>query len=148
LSESQIQFRGRECGLGGPYRGLGCSNSGVGLCGLLLVVVKLALGNGSRLGEWSVALQIDLREALLRFCLGKLPLCTPDLRLGLVYCGLKRTRIYLKKNLIFSNRSALAIILPDQVSANLRLNLRVDVAIECPDLFACQRHIRLPDFDH
>ena len=95
-----------------------------------------------RLGN--VALHIEFSIRLLRFGLRQLPF-------GLIEHSLKWTRIDLKEDLTLFDKCSLVIILANQVTAHLRLNLCVDVAFERSHPLALHRHIFLShrcDFDH
>ena len=112
LREAEIQLRRFHCRLGRLH-------SGFGLRLLLDFVVQLAPRNRARFGQWRVAVHVDRRERQL--CLG-----LPELPFGLVQCRLKRTRIDLEQNLALFDLRAFAVILADQISVGLRLDLRVD----------------------
>ncbi len=157
LRESEIQFgsfesgfRGGDSGLRGIDGGLGGTNGRLLLRLGLLVVIELALGDGPGLRKRCIALHIDLRQLKLSLRLSDLSLCLRhlSLRLGhlplrLIYDRLKGPRVNLKQNLPFGHDRAFAVLLANQIAADLRLNLRIDVAIESADPFARQRHVGL-----
>src|SRR5207245_3696420 len=64
---------------------------------------------------------------------------------GLIKHGLKGTGIDLKEELTLFDECAFVIILANQVTAHLRLNLRIDVAFERSHPLPLNRHILLND---
>src|SRR3989449_3700822 len=87
----------------------------------------------------------------VRFGVRHLRLSLRQLSFGLIKHGLKWTRIDLKKELPLFDECAFVIILANQVTAHLRLNLRIDVAFERSHPLPLNRHILLNDrrdFDH
>ncbi len=103
--------------------------------------VELALGDGVRLGERRVALDVDGGELDLRLGLR-------ELALGLVERGLQRTRIDLEEHLALADLAAFAVVLADEVAGDLGLNLRVDEAIGLGDPLAGDGHVLLGGGDH
>ena len=71
-----------------------------------------------------------------------------ELRLGLIENRLKGTRVNFEENVAFANGSAFLVGLLDDVAGDLRLNLRVDVAVERGDPFADDWDISLLDGSH
>ena len=131
--EAEIQFgrcHGSLCRLHGSF----CLRL------LLDLVVQLASGNRTRLGQRRVAIHVDLGQSELRLRLSQLPLRLSKRRL-------KRARIDLKEDLILLDLRAFAIILANQVSVRLRLNLGVDVAVERSNPLPGHRHIGLLSLD-
>src|SRR5437899_10394738 len=87
----------------------------------------------------------------IRFGVRHLRLSLRQLSFGLIKHGLKWTRIDLKKELPLFDECAFVIILANQITAHLRLNLRIDVAFERSHPLALNRNILLNDrrdFDH
>ena len=98
------------------------------------------MGNGARLREWSVALDVDLGQRKLRVRLGELSfglreltLGLSDLPFGLVERGLEWPGVDLKQDVVFVNQRSLGIHLPDEIAADLWLDVGVDVAVEGGD---------------
>ena len=86
----------------------------------------------------NIALHVQLGVRHLRLSLRQLSF-------GLIKHGLKRTGIDLKEELTLLDECAFVIILANQVTAHLRLNLRIDVAFERSHPLALNRHILLND---
>src|SRR5258708_10643382 len=112
-------------------------------CGLrpterLRVRIQLTLGNGVSLRFGNITLHV-------RFGVRHLRLSLRQLSFGLIKHGLKWTRIDLKHELPLFYQCAFVIILANQVTAHLRLNLRIDVAFERSYPLALNRHILLND---
>src|SRR5437868_13682581 len=87
----------------------------------------------------------------VRFGVRHLRLSLRQLSFGLIKHGLKGTGIDLKEELTLFDECAFVIILANQVTAHLRLNLRIDVAFERSHPLPLNRHILLNDrrdFDH
>src|SRR5580692_9427227 len=99
-------FYGRLVGLDG---GLRCAER-------LRVGIQLALGNGMSFRFWNITLYVQLGVRHLRLSLRQLPF-------GLVKHGLEWTGIDFKEELTFFDECPFAIILADQITAHLRLNL-------------------------
>src|SRR6201984_1103406 len=81
----------------------------------------------------------------VRFGVRHLRLSLRQLSFGLIKHGLKGARIDLKEQLTLFDECAFVIILANQVTAHLRLNLRIDVAFERSHPLALNRHILLND---
>src|SRR5438094_6889599 len=81
----------------------------------------------------------------VRFGVRHLRLSLRQLSFGLIKHGLKGTGIDLKEELTLFDECALVIILANQVTANVRLNLRIDVAFERSHPLPLNRHILLND---
>lgn len=129
FGKSEIEIGRRNRSLGSPY--------GSFRLGLLLnLVIELATCNCVRLGQWSVAVHIDLSERQLRLRL-------PQLSLRLLKRCLKRTGIDLEEDLILLDLRTFAIILADQVTVRLGLDLGIDIAIEGAHPLPRQWHIAL-----
>ena len=110
----------------------------------LSVGIQLALGNGMsfRFGNITLYIQLGIRH---------LRLGLRQLSLGLIEDGLEWTGIDLEQELTFSDKSPFPIILANQVTTHLRLNLCVDESFERSDPLALNRDILLNDrcdFDH
>src|SRR5256885_17195520 len=87
----------------------------------------------------------------VRFGVRHLRLSLRQLSFSLIKHGLKGTGIDLKEELTLFDECAFVIILANQVTAHLRLNLRIDVAFERSHPLPLNRHILLNDrrdFDH
>ena len=141
--------QGSDLGVAEVYRGLFYSSL-VGLDGglrceqRLSVGIQLALGNGMSLGFGNITLYVQLGVRHLRLSLRQLSF-------GLVKHGVEWTRIDLKQELAFFDKCPFAIILANQVTGHLRLNLRIDVPVESSYPLALEGHIFLEDrryFDH
>lgn len=127
-------FYCRLVGLGGGLRR--AERLGVG--------IKLTLRNGVSLCFGNVALYIGISVGHLRLRLGQLSF-------GLVKSGLEWTRIDLEQELTSSDEAPFTIILANQITAHLWLNLCIDVAFERSHPLAPKRHVFLNnrcDFDH
>jgi len=131
LREAQVQ-------LSDAYLRPGRVDGGDGSAVSLDVVVELAPRNRPRLGERSVALEVAGSLARVRLALG-------ELRLGLIERRLKGARVDLEENVVLADEGTFAEVLPQQISGHLRLDLRVDVAVEGGDPLAIDRHVLLPD---
>src|ERR1700733_846650 len=116
LREAQIQFRLLNRGTVGRYA---CFRGH--LC--LHVALELAARNGICLGLRDIAFDVQRGVAELRFCLR-------ELGFRLVQHGLEWTRVDLEEHLVLVNEGAFLIVLLDQVSADLRLDLRIDISVE------------------
>src|SRR3984885_14690404 len=116
FGETQIQSRLL-------HRGAACGHGRFGGQLRLRVSLELASRNGIRLGFRDVA--TDVERGIAELCL-----CLCELRLRLVQHGLEWTRIDLKEHVVLMDQGTFPIILLDQVPADLRLNLRVDIPIE------------------
>src|SRR5258708_25217523 len=81
----------------------------------------------------------------VRFGVRHLRLRLRQLSFGLIKHGLKGTGIDLKEELTLFDECAFVIILANQVTAHLRLNLRIDVAFERSHPLALNRHVFLND---
>jgi hypothetical protein len=127
--EVQIQLRLLHCGTAGRYGGFRGQFP-------LLVALELASRNGIRLGFGNVAFDVERGIAELRLSLR-------ELGFRLVQHRLKWTRINLKEHVVFMNEGAFRIILLDQVPADLRLDLRIDIAVERRHPFAIDADIPL-----
>jgi hypothetical protein len=104
----------------------------------LRVRIQLTLGNGVSFRFGNVTLDVQLG-------IGHLRLSLRQLSFGLIKHGLKGPGIDLKEELTLFDECAFAIVLANQVTAHLRLNLRVDVAFESSNPLALNRHIFLND---
>src|SRR5580658_9776084 len=121
-------FYGRLVGLDGGFR----------RAERLSVGIQLALRNGMRFRFGNITLYVQLGVRHLRLSLRQLPF-------GLVKHGLEWTGIDLKEELIFFDESPFTIILSNQVTGHLRLNLRIDVPFERSYPLALYRDILLND---
>lgn len=84
----------------------------------------------------------------MRLSLAELPFGLGELTLRLIERGLERPRIYFEKDLAFAHVRAFAIVLKDQVSGNLRLDIGVHVTIECRYPVTVSGNIFPYDGDH
>ncbi len=116
LGKFEIEIRSR-------HRGLCGSHGGFGLSLLLNLVIELAPGDGAGFSQRRVAVHVDLGE-------GELCLSLSQLSLRLLERSLKWTGIDLEQNSALFDLRTLAIILANQVSVGLRLDLSVDITIE------------------
>src|SRR5580658_4572844 len=107
----------------------------------LSVGIQLALGNGMSFRFGNITLYVQLGVRHLRLSLRQLSF-------GLIEHGLKWTGIDLKEELIFSDEAPFVIILANQITGHLRLNLRIDVPFESSYPLALNRHIFLDDLRH
>src|ERR1700740_2831753 len=104
----------------------------------------MTLGNGVSLPFGNIPLHV-------RFGVRHLRLSLRQLSFGLIKHGLKGTGVDLKEELTLFDECAFVIILANQVTAHLRLNLRIDVAFERSHPLALNGNILLNDlrdFDH
>ena len=67
----------------------------------------------------------------------------PELPLGLLQGCFKRSRINFEKDLVLLDLRTFAIVLADEVSVGLGLNLGVDISIERADPLSCHRYVAL-----
>ena len=134
MSEPKIEFGGRN-------RRLCRCDSRFCLRLLLNFVIKLASGNRTSFSQWGITVHIDLGESQLRLRL-------TELSLRLLKRGLKGTRIDFEEDLALLDLRTLAVILADQIPICLRLNLRIDVAIERANPFTGHRYIGLLSLDN
>ena len=128
-------------------RGVCSGDVGFGLCGLLCLGVELALRDGVLRGEGCVAVYVNLRELQLRLSLTDGSLGLTELAFGLFQRGLEGTRVDLEEDLALLNDGALAVVLLEEVAGDLRLDVRVDVAVQSADPFVGDGDIGLLDGD-
>ena len=133
MREVEIQLRLFDLGLGGLHRGVGRQVR-------LDVVVQLTLSDRSLFRQRSIPIDVELGLAELRLRLR-------ELCLGLIKHGLKRTRIDLEKDLPLADRRTFFIVLRDEVSGYLRLDLRVVVPVQRRHPFLIDRNVLLDDAD-
>ena len=141
MGEAKVQLSVFDRSFSGGYRSLCGLHRGLGLRLLLNIVVELALGDGTGLGERSIPLDVDLGQTELRLRLKHLTLCLGQLAFGLIERCLERTRIDLEQDLAFGHLGAFSIILFDQIAVSLGLDLRVDVAVERADPLIGNGHV-------
>ena len=104
----------------------------------LRVILELTAGNGVRLGLRNIA--FDVESGVLKLCLR-----LRELGFRLVQVGLEGARIDLKENVVLVNEGPFPIILLDQVPRDMRLDLRIDISIQCGYPLAVEADI-LPDY--
>ena len=124
----------RDVELGLALRGLGALDLGFVLDDLRQRLLDLGLARGD----------LGLGLAQLRFGQGQSGL-------GLIHSRLERSRIDLEEQVTALDQRALAIVLADQMAADARADLRVDVADQRPYPLGGDRHVLLDhclDFDH
>ena len=141
MGEAKVQLSVFDRSFRGGYRSLCGLHGGLSLRLLLNIVVELALGDGTGLGERGIALDVDLGQAELRLGLQHLPLCLGQLAFGLIERCLEGTRIDLEQDLAFGHLGAFSIILFDQIAVSLGLDLRVDIAVERADPLIGNGHV-------
>ena len=129
---------------------------------VLRSIIQILLGNSFLLGEGSIALDVELRAALigfrdrhsgfslrqLRVRLRQLPLGLRKLPACLIQCRLERTRVDLEEKLAFLHESALYVSLVDQIAGHLGLDVRIDQPIQRADPFLVNWYILLNDLYH
>src|SRR5438552_4123143 len=71
--------------------------------------------------------------------LGELRFSLGDLRPGLGQDGVQRPGVDLEQHVALVHGRALAVVTPDEIPADLRMDLRVDVAVEGRNPFARRR---------
>src|SRR5580704_2056167 len=106
---------------------------------LLRVGIELSLGNrvSFRLGD--IAFDVEFGVGQLRLSLRQLPV-------GLIKRRLKWARIDFEENLALPDKSAFLVVLMNQISAHVRLDLSVDVPLERPHPFPLERYVFLDDW--
>src|SRR5262245_18898400 len=85
--------------------------------------IELALGDGARLGQRPVALDIEIGLAKLRLRLGQLGFC-------LIEGRPQGPRIDLEQHVAFADGRAFPVVLLDDVAGDSRLDFRVDVSVQ------------------
>jgi hypothetical protein len=128
------RFRRRHPGLRRRYRS---GRPGLGL----QIVIQLALRNGLRLGQRGIARHVLRGLSQLSLRLYHLRLGLRQLSLALIERGLKWARIDLKQQLPLGNDRSFPVILANQVARNVRLDLRVHVAVHRGDPLAGESDI-------
>ena len=98
-------------------------------------VVQFLLADGLFLRERRVALHVQFRFA-------QLGLVLLEFGLGLVQGGLKRARVNLKQQIAFLHLAAFGVILRQQITGYLRVDLRVHIAVERANPFLKYGDIR------
>ena len=98
-------------------------------------VVQFLLADGLFLRERRVALHVQFRFARLRLVLRKFGL-------GLIQRGLKRARINLKQQIAFFHLAAFGVVLREQITGYLRVDLRVHKSVERADPFLKNGNVR------
>jgi hypothetical protein len=125
-------------------------------------IVEVLLGDGLLLRERDVAVLVELGLGLIRFRHQDLRLCLRELRLrlralpvglsqsteSLIERCLERPRIDFEKQLTLGDERTLGVILFEQVAGNLRLDFRVEKAIERSNPLAVDGDVLLLDRRH
>ena len=114
----------------------------------LNVIVQLALSNRPGCGERGVAFHIDFGQRELCLSLRDLPASLRELSFRLIETGLEWPWIDFEQYLVLVDKGAFNIVLFDEISRNLRLDIGIDVAVKCCHPVAIYRNILLYDFDN